>query len=180
MSVKIENNTENQSLPPKLEKTIQSVLAAVPREHLRGLERIRIVGQINNPRLRSMEVGNLPGLYYPKQGPQPAWIEISLQALLPSSRPWHKRLLANLSLKSNLATLLFSLIGQHHFLTLRHSYKKTQLEPSVRAYTQKHLRLWAEKQSGLRMKLLKPIQPTLEKWAKSLQRKSLAAKKGRR
>jgi hypothetical protein len=155
MPVKIENATEQSSLPPKLERTIESVLASVPREHLRGLERIRFVGQINHPRLRGLEIANLPGLYHPKQGPQPAWLEISLEALLPTSQAWHKRLLAKLSLKSNLATLLFSLIGQHHFLTLRHSYKKTQLEPSVRAYT-------------------------LERWAKNLQRRSQAERKGRR
>jgi hypothetical protein len=179
MPVKIENATDNQGLPRRLESTIQGVLASVPREHLRGLDCIRIVNLINNPRLRNIDVANLPGLYHPKQGPQSAWLEISLQALLPASASWHKRLMAKLSLKSNLAALLFSLIGQHHFLTLRHSYKKTQLEPSVRAYTQKHLRLWAEKQGGLRMRLFKPFQPTLERWARSLQRKGLAAKKGR-
>jgi hypothetical protein len=179
MAVKIENATERPSLPHRFESTIQSVLSSVPREHLRGLERVRVVASISHQRLRNVDVANLPGLYHPKQGPQPAWIEISLQALLPSATPWHKRLLAKLSLKSNLATLLFSLVGQHHFLTLRHSYKKTQLEPSVRAYTQKHLRLWAERQNGWRTRLLKPLQPTLEKWAKSLQKKSLAAKKGR-
>jgi len=180
MPVKIENASETQTLPAKFEKTIQGVLASVPREHLRGLERVRIVERISNPRLRNVDLSNLPGLYHPKQGAQTAWVEISLQALLPASSPWHKRLVANLSLKSNLAALMFSLIGQHHFLTLRHSYKKTQLEPSVRAYTQKHLRLWAEKQSGLRTRLLKPLQPTLERWARALQRKSLEAKKGRR
>lgn len=175
--LKIENVVGDHPLPPKIEKTVRDVVGTVPREHLRGLDRLRIVQTINAPRLRNLETKGLPGLYHPKQGPQAAWIEIALESLLPSNQRWHKRIVAKLSLKSNLAALLLSLIGQHHFLTLRHSYKKTQLEPSVRAYTQKYLKKWAESQGGLRARLFKPLQPTLEKWAKSLQKRGLKERK---
>ncbi|HKZ03777.1 MAG TPA: hypothetical protein VJ180_16155 [Pyrinomonadaceae bacterium] len=72
---------------------------------------------------------------------------------------------------------MFSLVGQHYHLTLRHSLKKTQLEPAVRLYTEKQLRTWNESKHSLRARLFKPIQPTLERWAKVLQKRAAAEKK---
>jgi hypothetical protein len=81
------------------------------------------------------------------------------------------------SFKGNLAAVLFSLVGQHYYLTLRHSIKRGQIEPAVRAYTEKNLRLWQEKEHSLRSRLFKPIQPTLERWGKSLQKRAEAEKR---
>jgi hypothetical protein len=73
--------------------------------------------------------------------------------------------------------LVFSLVAQHYHLTLKHSLKKTQLEPAVRAYTEKQLKAWNEKKHSFRAKLFKPLQPTFERWAKALQKRAAAEKK---
>lgn len=175
MNIKIENLSARSKLPKKTLQTIDNLLASIPREHLRGIERIRLVDSIKDPRTRNLQKlpqQKLPGLYYPKQGSKPAWIEIALDALLPSEGPFHKRILPRLSFKANVAAVIFSLVGQHHFMTLRHSIRKGQLESFIRDYTEKQLKKWNEKEHGLRARIFKPIQPTLERWARSLQRRA--------
>ena len=177
MPIKIDNLSSRQALPGKLQETINRIVDATPREHLRGLERIRLVDTINDPRLRLGRTDNLPGLYHPKQGSQPAWLEVALDVLLPNSRPFYKKWAARLSFKTNLAAVIYSLIGQHYLLTLRHSVKKGQFEQSVRAYTEKQLKKWGENEHTFRTRLFKPLQPMLERWARSLQKKAKAQKK---
>ena len=105
-----------------------------------------------------------------------AWLEVAMDVLLPRGGPFYKRILPRLSVKANLATVIFSLVGQHHYMTLRHSVKKGQLEVSIRDYTEKNLKRWNEREHGFRARLFKPIQPTLERWARALNRQ---AKKSR-
>ena len=177
MAIKIENHS-TQKLPKETESRIAAILDNLPREHVRGIERVRLVDSINDPRLKSIQPRtDLPGLYHPRQGGQAAWLEIATGVLLPRSKPFYKRLMPRLSFKGNLAAVLFSLVGQHYYLTLRHSVKRSQIETSVRAYTEKHLRQWNERQHGLRARLFKPLQPRLERWAKSLQKKAVAERK---
>jgi hypothetical protein len=88
-----------------------------------------------------------------------------------------KRIMPRLSFKGNLAAIVFSLIGQHYYLTLRHSIKRGQIESAVRAYTEKYLRNWHEQQHTFRSRIFKPFQPTLEKWGRSLQKRAAAEKK---
>ncbi|HEX8775043.1 MAG TPA: hypothetical protein VF735_15820 [Pyrinomonadaceae bacterium] len=178
MPVKIEVQTSGK-LPRQTQSNIEAILDSIPREHLRGLERLRLVDRITDPRLRNtVKNGNeLPGLYHPRQGKQPAWLEVAVEALLPRSKPLLKRLMPRLSFKGNLAAVIFSLIGQHYYLTLRHSIKKGQLETAVRTYTEKQLRRWQEQQHSFRAKLFKPLQPTLERWGKALQKRAAAEKK---
>jgi hypothetical protein len=176
MAIKTEFNTE--STPPKnLEQNVSNILGVVPREHLRGIERIRFVEAINDPRIKVPQSTKLPGLYHPRQGTQPAWLEISLEALLPAKQPLQKRLLSRLAFKSNLASLIYSLVGQHYYLTLRHSIKRGQIEPAIRAYTEKYLKVWGSNQSNWRTRLFKPLQPTFERWSKSLQKQIQKEKK---
>ncbi|MGI8495738.1 MAG: hypothetical protein ACR2L1_10585, partial [Pyrinomonadaceae bacterium] len=68
---------------------------------------------------------------------------------------------------------------QHYYLTLRHSVKKTNLEPQIRQYAEKHLKTWSEKQAvnSRRAKFFKPIQPYMQRWAKWLNKKAAAAQK---
>jgi len=79
---------ENQAtfpLPNDTELHIQKVLDFIPIEHLRGLEKVKLVDYINDPRLKNLETplkGDLPGLYHPKVGNQAAWMEMSMGALL--------------------------------------------------------------------------------------------------
>lgn len=179
MPIKIDNLSNRPKLPGKLTADIQRIVDTAPREHLRGLERIRLVDAISDPRLRAGQAASLPGLYHPKQGTQAAWLEIALDVLLPDSLPFYKKWAARLSFKSNLAAVIFSLIGQHYLFTLRHSVKKGQFEQSVRAYTEKQLKKWSESEHTLRSRLFKPLQPTFERWARSLQRRAKEQKKGR-
>jgi hypothetical protein len=176
---------ENQSgidLPKGTEEHIQKVLDFIPIEHLRGLERLKIVDFINDPRLKNIDVpikGDLPGLYHPKAGNQAPWMEMSMGALLQPTEGFAKRWMAKQSFKGNLAGLIFSLVGQHYFLTYKHSVKKQSLEPQIRQYAEKTLRAWSEEQSkgSIRAKLFKPFRPMLEKWAKWLNKKAAAAQK---
>jgi hypothetical protein len=176
MAIKIENRSQTK-LSTKTEKLIEQILNGVPREHTRGLERLRLVDAIEDPRLRTPQRSNLPGLYHPRQGTQQAWLEVALGVLLPKNKSLFKRLFPRLSFKGNLAAVIFSLIGQHYYLTMRHSVKKTQLEAAVRAYTESRLRAWSEQQHTLRTRLFRPLQPTLERWARALQKRAATERK---
>jgi hypothetical protein len=177
MPIKIENQYEGK-LPRNTIANIEGALESVPREHLRGVERVRVVDVIMEPRARIAAKGSeLPGLYHPRQGNQGAWFEIALTPLVQANKPFHKRIIPRLSFKGNLVAVLFSLVGQHYYLTLRHSVKRGAIEGSVRAYVEKQLKHWNEQQHSFRAKIFKPIQPTLERWGKSLAKKAAAEKK---
>ncbi|HTH37526.1 MAG TPA: hypothetical protein VL572_06155 [Pyrinomonadaceae bacterium] len=179
--VRIENQATIE-LPKDTDAHIQKVLDFLPTEQVRGLEKIRLVDFINDPRLKNLDVplkGDLPGIYHPKQGNQSAWIEMSMGALLQPTEGFGKRWMAKSSFKGNLAGLLFSLVGQHYYLTLRHSVKRQNLEPQIRQYAEKNLRTWSEKQAegSWRAKLFKPFRPMIERWAKWLNKKAAESQK---
>ena len=177
MAIKIENQCERK-LPNGATTLIEEALDNLPREHTRGIERVRLVESISEPRIRAtVQASELPGLYHPRQGAKGPWLEVAIGVLLPVDKPIHKRIIPRLSFKGNLAAVLFSLVGQHYHLTLRHSVKKTQIEPAVRLYTEKQLKAWNEKQHTIRARLFKPLQPTLERWGKKLQKRAAAEKK---
>jgi hypothetical protein len=165
-------------LPRNTGRWIDGILNSIPREHLRGIERIKLVDNINDPRIKSpQQRATLPGLYHPKSGAQLAWLEIATGTLIPQSKPFLKRLFPRLSFRGNLAAIIFSLVGQHYYLTQRHSIKRGQIESAVRAYTEKRLRDWHEGQHTVRSRLFRPIQPTLERWGRSLQKRAAAERK---
>lgn len=179
--VRIENQA-TIDLPKDTDDHIQKVLDFLPTEQVRGLEKIKLVDFINDPRLKNLDVpmkGDLPGIYHPKQGNQTAWLEMSMGALLQPTEGFAKRWMAKSSFKGNMAGLLFSLVGQHYYLTLRHSVKKQNLEPQIRQYAEKNLRAWSEKQAdgSWRAKLFKPFRPAIERWAKWLNKKAAESQK---
>lgn len=176
MQIKIDDKTESK-LSPKTLRLFQQTINSIPTDHLRGIERLRVVNTITDTRIKPELRATLPGMYHPKQGNQSAWIELAIDVLLPGSLPFYKRWMQRLSFKNNVASTIFSLVGQHYHLTKRHSVRKNQLENLVRNYTQLRLRSWAENQHTLRSRLFKPLQPTLERWAVSLQRKANRAKR---
>jgi hypothetical protein len=177
MAIKVEN-LSNIKLPKQTLPRVDKILESLPREHLRGIEKVRLVNRIIDPRLKALEQKtNLPGLYHPRQGPQQAWLEIAVEVLLPQDKPRYKRLMPLLSFKGNLAAIIFSLVGQHYYLTLRHSIKRGQLESVVRQYTEKQLREWQQQQGGMRARLFKPFQPRIEKWGRALQKRAAEQKK---
>ena len=177
MLVKVENKS-GIKLPKKTEETIQNVLGAVPREHLRGLGRVVLVDRIiPDSRVQLPTATELPGLYHPKQGGSQPWFEIALNSLLLPSEGFFKRLAARLNFKASLAYLTLSLQAQHYHFTLSHGLKKHQYEGAIRSYVEKHLVTWRESQGGWRMKLFKPLQPFLEKWSRKLKKKYDAEKR---
>ncbi len=180
MAIKIEN-LSSTALPSKTERWIDDIVNSISREHLRGIDRVRLVDVITDPRLKSFnQRTELPGLYHPRQGTQSAWLEVATGVLLSANSSYFKRLMPRMSFKGNLAAVIFSLVGQHYYLTLRHSVKKSQIESSVKSYTEKQLRIWHEKQNTLRAKIFKPFQPTLEKWGRSLRKRAMAEEKKRK
>lgn len=181
-TLKIENHS-TITLPKGSEQLIKRILDFLPLEHLRGLEKLRLVDFINDPRLKNMDVplkGDLPGLYHPKMGNQSGWLELSMGALLQPTESFAKKWMAKTSFKGNLAGLIFSLVGQHYYFTLRHSVKKQNLEPQIRQYAEKNLKAWSEARNKdtIRGKVFKPFRPALERWAKWLNKKAVQAKKG--
>ena len=180
-----EIKVENQSsidLPKDAEENIRKIISFLPIEHLRGLEKIRLVDFIKTPQMKNSPVpikGDLPGLYHPKIGNQTAWLEIAAGALLQPTEGFAKRWMAKSSFKSNLAGLLFSLVGQHYYFTLRHSVKKQNLEPQIRQYAERNLKAWSEKnaEKSRRAKLFKPLRPYMERWAKWLNKKAANSQK---
>jgi len=181
--LKIENQA-SFDLPKDTEQQIYKILDYLPTEHVRGLEKVKIVDYINDPRLQKMDVplkGDLPGLYHPKMGNQNAFMEISAGALLQPTEGFAKKWMAKQSFKGNIAGLIFSLVGQHYYLTLRHSVKKQGIESQVRQYAEKNLKAWSEKQNvnSFRAKLFKPLRPYIERWAKWLNKKAANAQKAK-
>jgi hypothetical protein len=179
--LKIENQATFE-LPKNFDEDIYKILDFLPTEHTRGLDKIKLVDYINDPRLGKMEVpvkGDLPGLYHPKIQNQGAFMEISMGALLQPTEGFAKRWMAKQSFKGNIAGLIFSLVGQHYYLTLRHSVKKQNLEPQIKQYAERNLKAWSEKQNvnSFRAKLFKPLRPYIERWAKWLNKKAAAAQK---
>ena len=176
---------ENQStldLPKGTSEHIQKLLDYLPVEHIRGLEKVKLVDFINDPRLKNLDTplkGDLPGLYHPKVGTQNAWMEMSMGALLQPTEGFAKKFMAKQGFKGNLAGLIFSLVGQHYFLTYKHSVKKQNLEPQIRQYAEKNIKAWSEDQQkgSFRAKLFKPFRPMLERWAKWLNKKAAEAQK---
>ena len=181
--IKIDNES-TIDLPKNAIQQIQDAFAFLPIEQVRGLERIKLVDFINDPRLKNSATpikGDMPGLYHPKVQNKSAWLELSMGALLQPTEGFAKRMMAKTSFKSNLAGLIFSLVGQHYYFTLKHSVKKTNLEPQIRQYTQKNLKSWGEKQSenSKRAKFFKPFRPYIERWAKWLNKKAANAQKNK-
>ena len=153
-----------------LQATVDKVVDVIPAEHLRGFSKLVFGDTIIEPRLTAAQRSSLPALYHPRMGAQMAWGEVALTVLLPKKR-FPQSLLNRITLKSNVAQVVLSLAAQHYYLTLSKGVKKTQMETVCRAYVEKYFALWREKQGGLRVKLLKPFKPQLDRWAKKLAKK---------
>ena len=54
MAIKIENQSQVK-LPKGTEERITGILESLPREHLRGIDKVRLVDSINDPRLKSVQ-----------------------------------------------------------------------------------------------------------------------------
>lgn len=169
-------------MPKNYEEEIYRALDFLPTEHLRGLEKVKLVDYINTSGIKTEAPlpGDLPGLYHPKVQNKSAYLELSMGALLQPTEGFAKRMMAKQSFKGNIAGLIFSLVGQHYYLTLRHSVKRQSLEPQIRQYAEKNLKAFGEKQqnpNSFRAKLFKPLRPYVERWAKWLNKKAAAAQK---
>src|SRR6476469_9638498 len=82
--VRIENQS-TLALPKGTDEHIQKVLDYLPVEHIRGLEKVKLVDFINDPRLKNLDTplkGDLPGRYHPRVLNSHPWFEFSMGALL--------------------------------------------------------------------------------------------------
>lgn len=172
MAIKIDYQT-SLKVPANTEKIINSALEVIPREHLRGLNRVVLVDFISSQqqRLQIPNAAELPGIYHPRLGNEQPYFEIAVGILLPSSKGFFQKLVAKLNYKVNLVGLIHSLQAQHYHLTLSYGIKKHQYEKVIRAYMEKYFELWRERNGGWRSKLFKPIQPWIERWSKKLKKR---------
>ena len=166
MNVKLEDQTTEVRIKD-LKGKAEKILDVVPAEHLRGLTKLVFLDLVNEPRLSAAQRSTLPALYHPKMPGQMAWAEVALAVLAPK-RKFPQNILGKLALKSNLAQVLLSLVAQHYYLTLSKGIKKNQLEIECRKYVEKYFEKWREQEGGLRVKLLKPFKPQLDRMAKRL------------
>ena len=91
--IRIEN-AATIPLPKDVDASINKVLDFLPIEQTRGIEKIKLVDYINDPRLKNMDVpitGDLPGLYHPRVGNQAPWLEMSMAALLQPTESFVKK-----------------------------------------------------------------------------------------
>jgi hypothetical protein len=165
MNVKLE--TVSRLPVSRMEEKVEKILAVIPAEHLRGFSKIVFVETITEPRLSAIQRANLPALYHPKLPGQTAWAEVATTVIAPKKK-FPKSLLTKLALKSNLAQVILSLVAQHYYLTLSKGIKKNQLETVCRQYVEKHFESWREREGGVRVRLLKPFKPFLDRMAKKL------------
>ena len=178
MNVKVEDLSTNSV--KNAEALLSRVFDVLPAEHLRGFTKVVFVDLITEPRISAIQRAGLPALYHPKQGGQMAWGEVATTVLFPRKK-LTERIMGRLTMRPNLAQVVFSLVAQHYYMTLSKGIKKGQLEQHCRDYTQKYFEKWRENQGGLRMKLTKPFRPTLDRWAKKLSKRykqELDKKKG--
>ena len=165
MNVKIEHKSSQNTA--KYEAILEKALNIMPTEHLRGLTKVVFVDQITEPRISQAQRETLPALYHPRMGGQMAWAEIAMAVVKPKKR-FPQNIFVLLTMKSNLAQVVFSLAAQHYYFTLAKGIKKNQLETACRIYTEKSFEKWREQEGGWRVKLLKPFRPYLDKVAKKL------------
>ncbi len=138
--IRIENKSTSD-LPKDTDTHIEKVLDFIPTEHLRGLEKMRLVDFINDPRLKNLDIpikGDIPGLYHPGRETSAMARNVDGRRYCRRPKRFSKSGWRSLPLRGNLAGLLFSLVGQHYHLTLRHSVKKQNLEPQIRQCAEKN------------------------------------------
>lgn len=153
-----------------LERIVTKALSVAPAEHLRGLTKIVVVDLITEPRLSASQRSTLPALYHPRMGGDLAWGEVAASVVLRKEK-FYEKIAARMTLKPNLTQIILSLIAQHYHSTLSKGIKKTQLESACRAYTEKYFEKWREAEGGIRMRLMKPFRPFLDRTAKKLSKK---------
>lgn len=166
MNVKLEDQTSEIRIKDLKART-EKILDIVPAEHLRGFTKVVFVDLVTEPRLSAAQRSTLPALYHPKMPGQMAWAEVATAVLAPK-RKFPQNIMTRLALKSNLAQVILSLVAQHYYLTLSKGIKKNQLEVECRKYVEKFFEKWREEQGGLRVRLLKPFKPQLDRIAKRL------------
>lgn len=163
-------------LPAKTLDKLNAVLSSLPPDHTLGIDRVKLVDTIDEPRLTPAQRASLPGLYHPRQGTQRARLDINVRLLLNPEQKFTKRLLSRAAFYNNLSAVAVSLVGQHYFLTYKHSMKKGAIEQAVRNYTTTHLKRINASENRLRTRLFAPLQPTLERWARALNRRASASR----
>ena len=82
MKIEIISSNTSKNLPALLDRAV----AALPAEHLVGLEKIVVVDNVTEPRLSAAQRSTLPALYHPKMPGQRAWAEIAMGVIAPRKK----------------------------------------------------------------------------------------------
>lgn len=191
--IKIVKETEIE-LPKGTEEHIHELLNYLPAEHRRGIEQLKLVDFIDESGMKDAKGDyndNLPYMYFPKIQTKvpnrsgrveainkPARMELSMMVLLKPLGKITERWMAKSSFKSSLASAIFVMVGQHYYMTLRHSVKKQNLQPKIQRYAQENLKKWSDEQTekSWRGRLFKPLRPLMERWAKWLNKRAAKSK----
>lgn len=175
--IKVENRATYKT-KLNLEELVQTTFAALPRNHTAGVTRVVFVDRILDRNVPADKRDKLPLLYHPKTPVSGAWFEIALGPLT-DQKGWWQRFVARRTLRVNLTHTLLALMGQHYHLNFSHGRKKTEYEPAIREYIRKGLEALREQDNSFRMRLMRPLLPYLDRFARWLarqQRKALQAR----
>lgn len=175
--MKIENHATYKT-KLNLEELVRTTFAAMPRNHTAGIVRVVFVDRIQERQVPAEQRDRLPILYHPKTPVSGPWFEIALGPFL-EQKGWWKRFVARRTLRANLTYALLALMGQHYHLNFTRGRKKTEYEPLVREYVRKGLETLRENDASYRARLMRPLLPYLDRFARWLarqQRKALQAR----
>lgn len=187
MAVKIENHSSLE-LPKGWEDIINEAFDYVPREDVRGVDRVVLVDfiKVNDARIKEAKPkGDTPALFHPREQHKSPWFEISAAALLMPTENWSKKMLAKKTFRFNLTRLVFLLAGYNSQLLpaqlarQRQPPKPEQIQARAAQYGEKKFAEWQKEnvKPNWQTKLFGPLRPFVERWAKSLNEKALNAQK---
>jgi hypothetical protein len=157
MTVRIENHSQKKIFLFNLEKKINRLIDIIPKDHIIGLEKIVIVDEIKNKKVR-----NAAGIYKKKHGLEPAYIEISVEAVYKKM----PKILFYLPFiaKFTLADVLYHEIGHHYHYKYKHGVNKRRKESFAENYRKDMLK----KAFWIWLIFLKPISPLIRYLSKTV------------
>jgi hypothetical protein len=133
VSIKIENHYIDRISYFSVEKEIRRLISVTPKEHLVGLDKIVIVDELRDKRVRDGAA-----MYMKKNGIEPSFIEISLNSIyreVPTCL-----LYLPIFAKMLLAFVLYHEIGHHYYYNFSHGKKGEKKETFADNYSKQMIK----------------------------------------
>ena len=157
MTVRIENHCQKKIFLFNIEKKVRKLIDVIPKDHIIGLEKIIIVDEIKNNRVK-----NSAGIYNKKHELKSASIEISAEAVY---RKMPKILFyLPFIAKFTLADILYHEIGHHYHYMYKHGINKNRKESFAENYRKEMLR----KAFRVWLIFFRPISPLIKYLSKTV------------